>query len=419
MSRFLINALPFVFLLGAAQGISLALVLAGLKRGNRIANRFLIFLLIVFSIGLVSAYLSVTYAYRHYPVLIGIEWPLAFLYGPLLYFYVRALVGPEGQHHRGKLFAHALPAVLMYLYLIPVFLMDPVTKGEAWFFENSHLKNHSPVVDPILYVIIVQISGYLALSLRILKVHAKKIRENYSSLEHISLAWLRNLIILFICLVCLFAFFAVFSQYLGMYREAEYLFHLMTALLIYGMGYRGMRQPEIFTASETASGSDGIDASGRLTDISDGISQTPQPEKENGQGGKYRKSSLTPEQSEAILAQLLHVMEQEHPYRESSLTLTMLSNMLDASPHHVSQVINEKLGKSFFDFVNEYRVQETKKALASSDAGRFSVLGIAMDAGFNSKSAFYTAFKKHTGITPTQFKDRLVRPAQSPMQDPR
>ena len=419
MSRFLMNALPFVFLLAAAQGFSLALLLAGLKRGNRTANRFLISLLFVFSIGLVSAFLSVTYAYRRYPVLIGIEWPLAFLYGPLVYFYVKSLTGQAGQIHRGKLFAHAIPAILLYLYLIPVLLMDPATKGEAWFFQNSHLKNYSPVVDPILYVIIVQIGGYLALSLRILKVHAKNIRENYSSLEHVSLAWLRKLIILVICLLYLFTFYAVLSQYLGLYREAEFLLHLMTALLIYGMGYKGIRQPEIFTASATVQGSDGIDASSRLTDSRAGISQAPPPEEENGQGVKYRKSSLTHEQSGAILAQLLHVMEHERPYRESSLTLTMLSNMLDASPHHISQVINEKLGKSFFDFVNEYRVQETKNALVSPESNRFSVLGIALDAGFNSKSAFYTAFKKHTGMTPTQFKDRFTHPEHPPIQDPR
>jgi AraC-like DNA-binding protein len=412
------NVLPFVFLLGAAQGFSLALLLAGLKRGNRIANRYLITLLVVFSIDLVASFLSVTYAFRRYPVLIGITWPLGFLYGPLLYFYVKSLTGQAGQIHRGRLIAHGIPAILLYIYLIPVFLMDPATKGEAWFFENSHLKNYSPVVDPILYVIILQVGGYLALSLRVLKVHAKNIRENYSSLEHISLVWLRNLIILFFCLVCLFTFSALFSQYLGMYQEAAFLFPLMTAMLIYGMGYRGIRQPEIFTASETVQGSDRIEANGRLLEPSAGVPQS-QPEEENRQGGKYRKSSLTPEQSESILAQLLHVMEQERPYRESSLTLTMLSNMLDASPHHVSQVLNEKLGKSFFDFINEYRVQETKNALASSEAERFSILGIALDAGFNSKSAFYTAFKKHTGITPTQFKDRLARPEQPSIQDPR
>jgi AraC-like DNA-binding protein len=417
MSRFLMNVLPFVFLLGAAQGFSLALLLAGLKRGNRTANRFLIALLVVFSIDLVSSFLSITYAYRQYPVLIGIAWPLGFLYGPLLYFYVKSLTGQAGQLHRGKLFAHILPAVLMYLYLIPIFLMDPTTKGEAWFFQNSHLKNYSPIVDPILYVIILQVGGYLALSLRVLKVHVKNIRENFSSLEHISLVWLRNLIVIFFCLLCLFTFSALFSQYLGMYREAAFFFPLMTAMLIYGMGYRGIRQPEIFSASMTNPASDGTSASRRLPQTPAAVPQSQQ-EEENGQGGKYRKSSLTPDQSEAILAQLLHVMEQERPYRDPSLTLTMLSNMLDASPHHVSQVINEKLEKSFFDFVNEYRVQETKKALASPESSRFSVLGIALDAGFNSKSAFYTAFKKHAGMTPTQFKDRLARPEQ-PIQDPR
>jgi AraC-like DNA-binding protein len=107
------------------------------------------------------------------------------------------------------------------------------------------------------------------------------------------------------------------------------------------------------------------------------------------------------------------------PYLELGFTLALLADKLDISPLHLSQVINENLGKSYFDFVNEYRVQETKKVLTSPEAERFSILGIALDAGFNSKSAFYTAFKKHAGMTPTQFKDRLARPEQPPVQDPR
>ena len=104
-------------------------------------------------------------------------------------------------------------------------------------------------------------------------------------------------------------------------------------------------------------------------------------------------------------------MDKEKPYRETGLTLPMLAHMIQVSPHHLSQVINEKLNKSFFDFVNEYRVDDAKKAMTGPDAGRFSILGIAMDAGFNSKSAFYTAFKKHTGITPSRFKELTKRPA--------
>jgi hypothetical protein len=98
--RFLISLLPVLFLLGAAQGVFLALVLVGMKRGNRVANRFLIFVLLVFSISLVSGFLSVTYAYRRYPGLIGVEWPLILLYGPLVYFYVKALTEPRQQIRR-------------------------------------------------------------------------------------------------------------------------------------------------------------------------------------------------------------------------------------------------------------------------------------------------------------------------------
>jgi len=85
----------------------------------------------------------------------------------------------------------------------------------------------------------------------------------------------------------------------------------------------------------------------------------------------------------------------------------------------LSQVINENIGKSFFDFVNEYRVRETKKALADSRSEQFSILGIAMDAGFNSKSAFYTAFKKYTGMTPSQFKEQINNADLSSLVDHR
>lgn len=406
MIRFLLGLLPVLFLLGAAQGVFLALVLAGMKRGNRLANRFLICLLLVFSIGLVSAFLSATYAYRRFPFLIGIDWPLDFLYGPLLYFYVKALTEQSRLLTPGRLLAHALPAVFFFLYLVPLFLLDPATKSEAWFLENSYLKNYSPIVDPLLGVMILQIGGYLVLSLKILKRHAERIRQNFSSLAGINLIWLRNLIIAFSLLLGLFTFFALFSQFMGMYREAQMLFSLATALLIYGMGYRGIRQPEIFTTGETVAVSGGIVLERPQSNPPAGSEQSP-PQGEQEAILKYRKSALTDEHASGILARLTELMEEKQPYLEMGLTLTMLANMIDESPHHVSQVINEKLQKSFFDFVNEYRVRETQKALASVDAERFSILGIALDAGFNSKSAFYTAFRKHTGLTPTQYKKRL------------
>jgi AraC-like DNA-binding protein len=99
-------------------------------------------------------------------------------------------------------------------------------------------------------------------------------------------------------------------------------------------------------------------------------------------------------------------MNSVKPYLEPELTLMELAAKLSVTPHNLSQVFNCEIKKSFFDFVNEYRVGEAKKLLSSPQYSHYSILGIALDAGFNSKSAFYTAFGKHVGTTPSEFRKR-------------
>ena len=406
-----------LLLFGAVQGGFLSLVLFRMRTGNNIANQFLAWLLLVFSLGLVEGFLSVTYLYLKIPYLIGLQWPMLFLYGPLVYFYVKSLTVPGWRMQYGKAAVHFLPAGIMYMYLIPFFLMNPEAKARLWFFENGQMRNSLPVVDPIASVAIIQIAGYLVLSLALLKAHSRNIRDNFSSIESINLQWLKTLVIILFCLLGAYAFFQIISQFYGLYKQSEYLLNLMEAVLIYVMAYKGMRQPEIFTTSAIPPAPAPMVSQDIYAERPDTAPDKRQPEAENGQAEKYRKSALTDEQSEKILARLTHLMEKEKPYFEMELTLPMLSNMLNVSPNHLSQVINGKLNKSFFDFVNAYRVEETKKSLISPESDRFSILGIAMDAGFNSKSAFYSAFKKQTGMTPSQFKQHRqpsdLPPAQS------
>jgi AraC-like DNA-binding protein len=410
MTTLIKNMLPILLLIGATQGLFFAFVLARIKRGNRLANRILAVILFLFSIDLVEGFLSTTYALTKIPCLIGVDWPFAFLYGPLLYFYVKVLTSDPAWHaKRWKIVIHFLPAILLYFYLFPFYLADPAFKARAWVAENGMLKNHTTLVDPILYVIIFQIAGYLALSLRLLAFHAKSIQQNFSSIEAVSLAWLRNLIFAFIGLLCLYAFHSFSSQFLGLYKEAEFLLNMAIAMLILVFAYKGIQQPEIFTAENHFSLPETIvpdEDAALLRNSQSDNNKTPQID---APADKYRKSALTNEQAESILVRVRDVMGRDKPYREMGLTLPMLARMLDVSPHHLSQAINEKLNKSFFDFVNGYRVEETKFAISGPDADRFSILGLAMEAGFNSKSAFYTAFKKHTGMTPTRFKELAKR----------
>jgi AraC-like DNA-binding protein len=121
---------------------------------------------------------------------------------------------------------------------------------------------------------------------------------------------------------------------------------------------------------------------------------------------KYKTSALDAERADEILPKLLVLMEKEKIYLNADLTLKKLSERLMIHYNHLSQIINEKLQFSFNDFVNKYRIEEAKKKLLDPAEGKKTVLEIAYDTGFYSKSVFNTAFKKFTGMTPSQFKKK-------------
>jgi AraC-like DNA-binding protein len=105
---------------------------------------------------------------------------------------------------------------------------------------------------------------------------------------------------------------------------------------------------------------------------------------------------------------LLKLMKVDKAFLDPSLSLGKLARDLGVSQHHLSQVLNERLGQNFFEFVNVYRVEEAKLKLLERKS--ISVLAIGEEVGFSSKSAFNSAFKKQTGLTPSQFRDQDPQP---------
>ncbi|MEM1386701.1 MAG: helix-turn-helix transcriptional regulator [Pseudomonadota bacterium] len=122
----------------------------------------------------------------------------------------------------------------------------------------------------------------------------------------------------------------------------------------------------------------------------------------NGAGQKYSKSALAAEHADRIARKLTAAMRDDTLYRDANLSLTKLAQHINASPNYVSQTLNEHVNRSFFDFVNEWRINEAKKLLLENPED--TILAITYEVGFNSRSAFYTAFKKETGITPSQYR---------------
>ena len=118
---------------------------------------------------------------------------------------------------------------------------------------------------------------------------------------------------------------------------------------------------------------------------------------------KYSSSNLKNEDAEKYLKKPQQIMKNDKPYLNEKLTISELAEMVGISRHHLTQILNEHLNKNFYTFINEYRVKQVKEMLLNENKKHYSILAIAYECGFNSKSTFNTLFKKYTGKTPSQF----------------
>ena len=126
---------------------------------------------------------------------------------------------------------------------------------------------------------------------------------------------------------------------------------------------------------------------------------------------KYAKSGLSRDQLIEYKHRLEHIMHSNQAYLHSDLTLPRLAKTMECSVNHLSQVINSGFGMSFFDYLNQFRIHHAKDLLSGNDGQAGAVLNIAFTVGFNSNSAFYSAFKKCVGQTPAQYRrSQLKKP---------
>ena len=131
-----------------------------------------------------------------------------------------------------------------------------------------------------------------------------------------------------------------------------------------------------------------------------------QKKKPKGKTKKYQTSALTPERAEEVQSKLLSIMEDDKIYLNPDLTLKKLSEKIMVHPNHLSRIVNEKFQQSFNDFINSYRIEEAKEKFNDPEEKNKTILEIAYDVGFYSKSVFNTAFKKFTGMTPSRYKEK-------------
>ena len=171
----------------------------------------------------------------------------------------------------------------------------------------------------------------------------------------------------------------------------EQLNYLAVTIAVFFLGYFGIKQQAIYKQSP----------------VQNSVVPKSNTVKKKGSGERYSHSGLKKEEAQSHLQELKEYFEKEQPYLNGKLSLPDVATKINITPNHLSQVINEQLEMTFYDFVNRYRVEEIKSRLADSKNQQFTLLAIAFDCGFNSKSSFNAIFKKFTDLTPSQFSAQL------------
>jgi AraC-like DNA-binding protein len=121
---------------------------------------------------------------------------------------------------------------------------------------------------------------------------------------------------------------------------------------------------------------------------------------------EMRRKIIPDEELATLKSQLNQLMQNQKPYLDSELNLIKLSQILNLTPHQLSYLINYGFNENFFHFINRYRVEKAKELLKAEKLNKYSILGIAYESGFNSKTSFNTTFKKMTNQTPSEFKKK-------------
>ncbi len=387
-----------IILVGAAHGLFLALTLINSRGAQHAGRIFLAMLTLAFATDLAHEFLFQSEYLVSLPLLRYVDPIINLFYGPFFYLYVRALTQRESFKLNFTQCLHFLPVIVAI-----VICSTLPTLNDEQFHRLFYQGDPVIVADEITVMATMgrialssalSIGIYLFLSIRRLVIHARKIRQEFSSIEKVTLNWLRYLLVALSTLYAILIFDGFFSQDLGLNDNINHLLYLLVVVVIYAMGYMGMRQPAIFSPSEYVTRvSSEETAVEKSTVDSDTVSSGSE---------KYKSSALDAESSAALCSELKQHMQEQKPYLEAQLTLPQLATQIQISSNYLSQVINEQVQLNFFDFVNGYRVNEAKTLLL--ERRNLSVLDIAYQSGFNSKSAFYTAFKKHVGMTPSEFK---------------
>ncbi len=351
--------------LGAIQGLVLAIIVWNFPEQHKVSNRILSLFIFSFVHLLIVLRIFQEFDFPYMRLILGIRTlaPIA------LFLYIQSLYKEiEWKKQYGHLLVLLIDIAI--IYGIPEFR----NSSFGYVFKWSYIS--------FGWFILIY-SFYFVLSYRALQQYKERIFQNFSDLHKIKLQWVTQVYFIYFGLIVVgiilgfisIGFRDAYRPYAGMFTAVSY------TIFMYFITIKGKLTPEIYKLRKL-----------------NGL--MPTLEKDN------KEILEQNEELKFLSLQIIQLIEEKKMYKEMGLSVNEVAEKLGTQPYLVSQAINSCLGKNFFELINRYRVEEAKLLLLDESWNYLSIMGIGFEAGFNSKTAFNTSFKRFAGVTPSDFKKK-------------
>ncbi len=376
-----VNILVFVYFYVALIGFFIALMICFKNNSNTITKVLIAGFVAIHSLFIlefVFYYSNYSLKYPHTYLMASIG---ALLYGPLLYLYFKKIT--QNYRLRPIDLLHFLPAIVLLILLFPVYDLPMEEKIKIQLGTSTLYKQ----TDFLYIIFIPKLVSLLVYGVLINKLYSKKqVGENSNSDDVIEF-WKRGIYRMHV--IYLISYFVYGIAVSGIIINVnELLYHsqvVSMSLMVLYVSSMAYIQPKVFNLESYSIYVDGESIS------------------------KYQKSSLTETFSLELKEKLMDLLIEKKIYKDNSISLDKLSDELNTSRHNTSQIINEHFNENFYEFLNDFRINEAKELLLITNGHKMNISEILYEVGFNNKASFNNAFKKRTGLTPSQFRDSMSR----------
>ena len=368
------NGFNVSMLLSNVIGITFALLLILSKRKNQRANRFLGFMILIMTAWIFWVASLDIGLDRYFASINVIPFTFSLALGPCIYFYVKYLCWPtnKGCKHDIWHFSPVLLEILAHIFKV----LESQSKGISPEETDIFI-----IIYPLIQLAsLASVAIYFSFSLKQLKQFHLFLKENFSDYYQYQLHWLKRLLIIFVVLEFSWLPYTLVDYFVFDFNLAiadYYPLYLLISVITVWLGIESFLRPELVVLDRQLEQKPQADVAATEDDIAT---------------GRWLEQEI----------------KANRYYLNSDLTLKILAEHLNMHPNNLSRVLNKGLNKCFADVINAYRVQAVVAKFSESRHDSFTLLDIALESGFNSKTTFNRIFKKFTGKTPLEFKKQQI-----------